>query len=452
MSDTQTTTSATDHQPSPAYNAMQQLREAAGECIIGQQKLVDRLLIALLADGHLLVEGAPGLAKTTAIKAIGDRIEGDFHRIQFTPDLLPADLTGTEIYRPQEARFEFQKGPVFHNLILADEVNRAPAKVQSALLEAMAEHQVTVGRVTYPLPKLFLVMATQNPIEQEGTYPLPEAQLDRFLMHVTIGYPDTDAESAILALARQQAREQLGQTAEILTLVDQETMFAAQEEVLNLYLAPQLEEYIVQLILATRNPAPYSEELARWINYGASPRGTIALDRCARAHAWLQGRDFVTPEDIQAMAADVLRHRVLLSFEAEADGVTSDKVIADLLQRLPVALDITMSAIADNAGIYPQMDELIALRFAARGLNLTPQRPASATTAGVYRSRFRGRGVDYLESRNYQAGDDIRNMDWRVTARSGKPHTKLFQEERETPGHCFIRLRRKHVLRHSQDS
>lgn len=321
---------------SAAFSAMQQLRDAAGRCIIGQQALVDRLLIALLADGHLLVEGAPGLAKTTAIKAIGDRIEGDFHRIQFTPDLLPADLTGTEIYRPQEARFEFQKGPVFHNLILADEVNRAPAKVQSALLEAMAEHQVTVGRVTYPLPRLFLVMATQNPIEQEGTYPLPEAQLDRFLMHVTIGYPDAGAETGILELARSQARQQLGAAEAADVLIDQSSIFAAQEEVLDLYLAPQLEEYLVQLILATREPAAYSEDLARWISYGASPRGTIALDRCARAHAWLNGRDYVTPEDIQAMAADVLRHRVLLSFEAEADGITSDQVIADLLTRLPV--------------------------------------------------------------------------------------------------------------------
>ncbi len=325
---------ATSH--SAAYAAIQQLRVAAGRCIIGQQALVDRLLIALLADGHLLVEGAPGLAKTTAIKAIGDRIDGDFHRIQFTPDLLPADLTGTEIYRPQEARFEFQHGPVFHNLILADEVNRAPAKVQSALLEAMAEHQVTVGRVTYPLPKLFLVMATQNPIEQEGTYPLPEAQLDRFLMHVTIGYPDTSAETSILELARQQAREQLGESREIETRISQTDIFAAQQEVLNLHLAPQLEEYMVQLVLATRDPSAYSENLARWISYGASPRGTIALDRCARAHAWLNGRDYVTPEDIQAMAADVLRHRVLLSFEAEADGITSDQVIADLLARLPV--------------------------------------------------------------------------------------------------------------------
>ncbi len=336
MSDQQIAATQDNNQRSTAFVAMQQLREEVGRCIIGQQLLVDRLLIALLADGHLLVEGAPGLAKTTAIKAIGDRIEGDFHRIQFTPDLLPADLTGTEIYRPQEACFEFQKGPVFHNLILADEVNRAPAKVQSALLEAMGEHQVTVGRVTYPLPKLFLVMATQNPIEQEGTYPLPEAQLDRFLMHVTIGYPDVSAENDILALARRQAREQLGEVEPVAAVLDQVTMFAAQEEVLDLYLAPQLQEYLVQLILATRDASAYGDQLVRWISYGASPRGTIALDRCARAHAWLNGRDYVSPEDIQAVAADVLRHRVLLSFEAEADGVTSDQVIAELLQLIPV--------------------------------------------------------------------------------------------------------------------
>lgn len=316
--------------------AFDTLRKELSACIIGQHALVERLLIALLADGHLLVEGAPGLAKTTAIKELAARIEGDFHRVQFTPDLLPADLTGTEIYRPQQASFEFQQGPIFHNLLLADEVNRAPAKVQSALLEAMGERQVTVGRTTYALPKLFLVMATQNPIEQEGTYPLPEAQLDRFLMHVRVDYPDGAAEAAILALARDRARETLAEVATPQRLLSQAQIFAARAEVLDLHLAPALEEYIVQFVLGTRTPKAYGNDLTRWIAYGASPRGTIALDRCARAHAWLAGRDFVTPEDVHAVAPDVLRHRVLLSYEAEAEGVTADRVISALLDRVPL--------------------------------------------------------------------------------------------------------------------
>lgn len=320
----------------PLTAAFSALRSELSHCIIGQAALVDRLLIALLADGHLLVEGAPGLAKTTAIKELAARIEGDFHRIQFTPDLLPADLTGTEIYRPQAGSFEFQRGPVFHNLLLADEVNRAPAKVQSALLEAMGERQVTVGRTTYPLPRLFLVMATQNPIEQEGTYPLPEAQLDRFLMHVRVGYPDASSEAAILKLARARAGEMLHAGAPPQRLVDQAQIFAARDAVLGMHLAPALEEYLVQLTLATRNPKSWGDDLKRWIAYGASPRGTIALDRCARAHAWLNGRDFVAPEDVHAIAHDVLRHRVLLSYEAEAEGVTPDKVIDALIARVPL--------------------------------------------------------------------------------------------------------------------
>ena len=314
--------------------AFRALRDELAQCIIGQSRLIDRLLIALLADGHLLVEGAPGLAKTTAIKELAARIQADFHRIQFTPDLLPADLTGTEIYRPQEARFEFQRGPVFHNLLLADEVNRAPAKVQSALLEAMGERQVTVGRTTYPLPSLFLVMATQNPIEQEGTYPLPEAQLDRFLMHVGIDYPDAEAEAAILKLARSRAKAQMHDVQAPVQRLTEAQILAAREEVLDLHLAPALEAYIVQLVIATREPAAHDADLARWIAYGASPRGTIALDRCARAHAWLNGRDYVLPEDVHAVAGDVLRHRVLLNYEAEAEGVRPQQVIARLLERV----------------------------------------------------------------------------------------------------------------------
>jgi MoxR-like ATPase len=316
--------------------AFDRLRRELETCIIGQPTLVEHLLVALLADGHLLVEGAPGLAKTTAIKELARRIEGDFHRLQFTPDLLPGDLTGTDIYRPQTGAFEFQRGPIFHNLVLADEINRAPAKVQSALLEAMGERQITVGQVTYALPRLFLVMATQNPIEHEGTYPLPEAQLDRFLMHVRIGYPDVSAEKQILELARQQALNTDSES-ESLLLLTQQQVFDAQKEVLELHMAPAVEEYVIQLLLASRNPAPYGEDLARWVSYGASPRGTIALDRCARANAWLQGRDYVSPEDVQAVAYDTLRHRILLSFEAEAEGVTSDDVIRELIQRVPVS-------------------------------------------------------------------------------------------------------------------
>ncbi len=302
--------------------------------IIGQEKLIDRLLIAVLADGHLLVEGAPGLAKTKAIKNLSEAVEGDFHRVQFTPDLLPSDITGTEIYHAEDGSFRFQQGPIFHNLVLADEINRAPAKVQSALLEAMAERQVSVGRETYKLPDLFLVMATQNPIEQEGTYPLPEAQLDRFLMHVTVDYPSLDSERKILRLVRDEARK-INPTPP--KIVPQKTLFAARQEVLNIHMAEAVEEYILQLVMATRNPQAYGKELASWIDYGASPRGTIALDLCARAHAWLKGKDFVSPEDVHEVFHDVLRHRVLLSFEAEAAGVDPDKVLDRILEVVPAA-------------------------------------------------------------------------------------------------------------------
>jgi MoxR-like ATPase len=310
------------------------LKNWMNEHIIGQEKLIDRLLIALLADGHLLVEGAPGLAKTKAIKNLSEGVEGDFHRVQFTPDLLPSDITGTEIYRPEDGSFRFQQGPIFHNLVLADEINRAPAKVQSALLEAMAEHQVSVGRETFQLPELFLVMATQNPIEQEGTYPLPEAQLDRFLMHVTVDYPDTDSERKILHLVRDEARNIDTKPP---TVVPQKSLFEARQEVLNLHMAEPVEEYILQLVMATRNPGPYDKELAKWIDYGASPRGTISLDLCARSHAWLKGKDFVSPEDIHEVFGDVLRHRVLLSFEAEAAGIDPDSVLTRILELVPSA-------------------------------------------------------------------------------------------------------------------
>jgi MoxR-like ATPase len=310
-----------------------QLKESLQQQSIGQPHLVERLLISLLADGHLLLEGAPGLAKTKSINALAQRIEGDFKRVQFTPDLLPGDITGTEIYRPQQQSFDFQAGPVFHNLILADEINRAPAKVQSALLEAMAERQVTVGGVTRPLPELFLVMATQIPIEQEGTYPLPEAQLDRFLMHVAIDYPDADAELRILRLARGEAMHREPDDA---VRLSQDDIFAARQQALALHMSEAVEHYIVQLIMASRAPKRYGDDLGSWIEYGASPRGTIALERCARAHAWLSGRDYVSPDDVQAVLHDVLRHRLLLSFEAEASGMTANKVINELIQRVAV--------------------------------------------------------------------------------------------------------------------
>jgi len=315
------------------HNPFQRLSDQISQRILGQEMLVNRMLIALLADGHLLVEGAPGLAKTKAIKVLADGMEGDFHRVQFTPDLLPSDLTGTDIYRPQDGSFHFQAGPLFHNLVLADEINRAPAKVQAALLEAMAERQITVGKVTHTLPKLFLVMATQNPIEQEGTYPLPEAQLDRFLMYVRIDYPDTVTEKQILRLSRYEFEHSGNQLAQLVTQSD---LFAARAEAMSLHMAEALEDYIVHLVMATRQPEKYSADLTKWIQYAASPRATIALDRCARSHAWLAGRDYVSPEDVQAIAPDVLRHRVLLSFEAEAAGVTSDDAIAELLKRVAV--------------------------------------------------------------------------------------------------------------------
>lgn len=315
----------------------QLVKESLSQEIFGQEKLVDRLLMALLSHGHLLVEGAPGLAKTTAIKALAERLEGDFKRIQFTPDLLPSDLTGTEIYRAQTGDFEFQKGPLFHNLILADEVNRAPAKVQSALLEAMGEQQITIGSTTYPLPKLFLVMATQNPIEQEGTYPLPEAQLDRFQMHVAIDYPDAHTEKDILKLAQDRDKDGYQKPAKDSAFLTQENVFEAQQQVLNLYVAENLHDYMVELILATRNPQKYDKKLAEMISYGGSPRATIALDRCARALAFLRGRDHLLPEDIHNVIHDVLRHRLILSFEAEVEGITPDDIIDRLLKVVPIA-------------------------------------------------------------------------------------------------------------------
>ena len=337
------------------------LQQYIEQRIVGQQQLVQQLLIALLCDGHLLLEGAPGLAKTRAIKTLASGLEADFHRIQFTPDLLPADLTGSDVYRPEDGCFHFNRGPIFHNLILADEINRAPAKVQSALLEAMEERQVTVGAASYRLPHLFMVMATQNPIEQEGTYPLPEAQLDRFLLHVRVSYPDKQSSREILSLSRREMQAMISHHLDVadtdpasakavdridqhsliqrhdvaFELVTQQQVFVAREEVMTLHLADAVEAYIVELVEATRNPDAYSEELAGWVNWGASPRGAIAIERVARARAWLAGRDFVTPEDVQMVTPDALRHRILLSYEAEAEGITPQHCIEEILKYVP---------------------------------------------------------------------------------------------------------------------
>jgi MoxR-like ATPase len=314
----------------------QELINYLNQMVIGQEKLVNRLIIAILADGHLLVEGAPGLAKTRAIKVLSAGIESNFHRVQFTPDLLPADLTGTEIYRMETGSFEFQKGPLFHNLILADEINRAPAKVQSALLEAMAERQITVGKHTYKLPDLFLVMATQNPIEQEGTYPLPEAQLDRFLLKVNVGYPNAHKEIEILNLVLNEANSQNINQPVLNRKITQEEVFAGRQAALDVFLGKNIQQYIVELVLATRNLGKYGADIGQWIQYGASPRACISLARSAKALAFLQGMDFVGPDHVQALAHDVLRHRIILSYRAEAEGVSPELCIDEILARVPV--------------------------------------------------------------------------------------------------------------------
>ncbi len=309
------------------------LRAHLSARVIGQHKLIESMLICLLSDGHLLVEGMPGLAKTTAVKALAEGIEGDFHRVQFTPDLLPSDLIGTDIYRHEKGEFEFRAGPLFHNVLLADEVNRAPAKVQAALLEAMGEHQITVGQKTYKLPELFMVLATQNPIEQEGTYHLPEAQLDRFLMQVWVDYPNRAEELSILELDLNQQKAAPPPPAQPLS---QQAIFNIRKDVANVYLDPKLNSYIVDLIQATRNPGAYDPDLGRWSRFGASPRASIALARCARAAAWLNGDQYVLPDHIQQVAPEILRHRVLLTFEGEAEGITNDHYVNRLLELVAV--------------------------------------------------------------------------------------------------------------------
>ena len=314
------------------------IQARVNQSIIGQERVVERLVIALLANGNVLVEGLPGLAKTRAIKALSQALESEFSRIQFTPDLLPSDVTGGEIYRTDAqgvGSFDFRKGPIFGNLILSDEINRAPAKVQSALLEAMEERQVTVAGKRYALPELFMVLATQNPIEQEGTYPLPEAQMDRFLMHVRIDYPSDADEAKVMRLVRA---EQAGTEAAPPPKVPQQAIFDARKEIDAVTTVDAVESYIVSLVAATRRPAEFGDKLKDWIAIGASPRGSLALDKSSRVYAWLQGRDHVVPEDVQAVAHDCLRHRVSLSYTASADGVSANDVIDEVLRQVAVAI------------------------------------------------------------------------------------------------------------------
>ncbi|MCO4822635.1 MAG: AAA family ATPase [Flavobacteriaceae bacterium] len=315
--------------------AIQALKEKMSESIIGQNQLIDRLILVLLADGNMLLEGLPGLAKTRAIKVLSKHLDCDLSRIQFTPDLLPSDITGTEIYQPSEKeKFIFQKGPIFSNLILADEINRAPAKVQSALLEAMEERQVTVAGSTYKMEDLFMVMATQNPIEQEGTYPLPEAQMDRFIMHVVIDYPDDNSELEILRLNKREQSVQSNKAEDF--TISQQHIFDARKEIGAVKVTEEIEKYMVSLIAATRFPDRYNQELRDLIDFGSSPRGTIALDRCSRVNAWMSGKDFVSPDNIHNVIKDVLRHRIALSYRARAEGVNVNQVIDKIIEQVAV--------------------------------------------------------------------------------------------------------------------
>ncbi len=310
---------------------VQDIRREMAKVIIGQERLVDRLIIALLANGHVLLEGVPGLAKTLSVRTLATILKTTFSRIQFTPDLLPADLVGTLVYNPREGSFTTKKGPVFANIVLADEINRAPAKVQSALLEAMQERQVTIGDTTYPLPNPFLVMATENPLEQEGTYPLPEAQVDRFLFKVLIGYPTREEERRILDTMAFTANRASAQP-----LVEASAILRAREVVDEIYLDDKIKDYILSIVFATREPAQFNLQMRDYIRYGASPRATLSLTVAARAHAFLQGRGYVIPQDVKSIAPDVLRHRLIVSYEAEADDITPDSLIEKILAELPV--------------------------------------------------------------------------------------------------------------------
>ena len=323
-----------------AYEQVQALQTRMQESIIGQEVVVERLIIGLLANGNLLVEGLPGLAKTRAIKALAKNLEADFSRIQFTPDLLPSDVTGTEVYYQADGKgeFRFEPGPIFANIVLGDEINRAPAKVQAAMLEAMEERQVTVAGTTHKMPPLFMVMATQNPVEQEGTYPLPEAQMDRFLMHVNIEYPPVEDEVLIIDLVRREESaanaERNSQPPQEQQRISQDAIFSAREEIAKVQVSAPLQRYMADLVYATRTPEKYSEDLARWIDVGGSPRASLALDKCSRTHAWLNQRDYVDPEDIRSIVHDCLRHRLMLSYEAQGEGVRADQVIDALVEQI----------------------------------------------------------------------------------------------------------------------
>ncbi len=309
------------------------LKKSMQDSIVGQDEVINKILIALLTDGNVLLEGLPGLAKTRAVKSLASNLNCKLSRIQFTPDLLPSDVTGTEIYQPESTqKFVFQPGPIFSNLVLADEINRAPAKVQSALLEAMEERQVSVAGKTYKMEPLFMVLATQNPIEQEGTYPLPEAQLDRFVMKIEITYPEPQDESRIVELVRDETK---GSTLKI-TPIDQKVILEARKEINEIEVSPAALQYMVDIVNLTRNPGENNKDLTRWISYGASPRGTIALDRCSRVVAWMDGRKTVTPDDTRYVVHDVLRHRLILTYEANADRVGINDIIDTLLKNVSV--------------------------------------------------------------------------------------------------------------------
>lgn len=312
------------------HHLVNRIRQEIGKILVGQRKLVDGLLMGLFTKGHILIEGVPGLAKTSAVKALAATVHADFKRIQFTPDLLPADLIGTEVFRPKTSDFTIKKGPIFHNIILADEINRAPSKVQSALLEAMQERQVTIGDTTFPLSDPFLVMATQNPIEQEGTYPLPEAQVDRFMLKLIIDYPDKAEEKEIMKRVGFDAPTVIEEVISPSILEDMVSLIQ------QIYVDEKLKDYMVDLVFATRRPVDYGIEIADYIQYGASPRATIYLSQVARAYAFLQGRAYVTPQDIKSIAPDVLRHRIILTYEAEAEDVTTEQIIGHLFDSVPV--------------------------------------------------------------------------------------------------------------------
>ncbi len=393
------------------------LRNELGHVVVGQRALIDRLLVAVLTGGHVLVEGLPGLAKTLSLKTLSAAVHGEFARIQFTPDMLPADIVGTLVFDPRTSGFHTKKGPVFTNFLLADEINRAPAKVQSALLEAMQEHQVTIGDETHALPRPFLVMATQNPIEQEGTYELPEAQLDRFLLKVVVTYPTKSEERQILdSMAKTTPRFDVGQ------VVSLDQILASREVIDLVHVDDRVKDYIVDVVAATRRPSDIGLDLDAFVRYGGSPRATIALTLSAKAWAFLHGRGYVTPQDIKAIAMDVLRHRVGVTYEAEARDVSSEQIVTADPRHRPGPVRRAMKQPVDDA-----LSEVLS---DVRAIELSTRRKVEEVLSGQYRSVFRGRGIDFDQAREYVPGDDIRSIDWNVTARTGRPFVKEHVEER----------------------